>query len=104
MSPYIYTIETNKKPKIMKIITNTSGLKEQKEYIISQIKIEGSEQIKEVMTQMLNIVTASNFDEMDTDELVYRAIQDVNRHAVHTIDMGEVNRENAKQNAPSSLR
>lgn len=96
-------LEINSK---LNIIESVEDLKFQREKIISLIN-EEKEDVKKVMTQMLKIVTASNFSNLDetTEDLVYRAIDDVKSFPKEpVIDMGAINLENAIKNRPSSLR
>lgn len=102
--------------KISEVIETVEDLRFQREEIIEMIQIEDEEiSVKDVMKQMLSIVYSSNYSTMKgvnyqitIDELVEMSIKNVNRmtesNKYTSIDNGEINRENSKNNLPSSMR
>ena len=103
----------NKKLSIMQnFIENIQDLKDNREDIIDQIKVESEiedmEFVKQVMQQMVHIVTSSNYKELDYDvyDLVYHSVVNVKNR----IDMSsfqkiqELREESLKNQLPSSMR
>ena len=98
-------------------VESIQDLKENRIEIIEEIKSQLTLDYKvaitdkivvAVMKRVAMLVTASNYIELDYDiyETIERSIEDEIRSADFdgVVDMGEINRENAKKNAPSSLR
>ena len=75
----------------------------QKESILETIEINECSKVKEVMQQMVNIVTASNFEPTDRDELVERSIDDINTDA-ELVDNSDMYAEISRNCRPSSMR
>lgn len=92
-------------------VENIQDLKDNRDEIIDQIKIEAETEdmtiIKKVMQQVINIVTASNYERLDIDiyETIAMAVKDVmSTQGLRVADIGEINRANAVKNLPSSMR
>ena len=91
-------------------VENIEDLKANREEIIEAIKVAAETEdiviVKNVMQQVVNIVTASNYSDLDIDiyETIEMAVKDVKSTRVSIIDMGEINRANARKNFPSSMR
>jgi len=91
-------------------VENIEDLKANREEIIEAIKDAAETEdmgiVKSVMQQVVNIVTASNYSSLDIDiyETIEMAVKDVKNAGVSIIDMGEINRANARKNLPSSMR
>ena len=94
-----YTLTLEEKSRIG-IIDSIEDLKFQRELIMAEIPADLG--LKLVMAQILAIVTASNFLELDLmrDDLIEIAINDVVRksNSIHSPDMGAIFRENAIKN------
>jgi hypothetical protein len=100
-----YTFTTEEKTKLG-YLENIEDCKFQRDFIISIINESGCD-VKKVMTQIIAMISASNYSEMEltTEDTVIRACDDVNRmKGTPVIDNGAINKENAIKNLPSSLR
>ena len=88
-------------------IESIEDLKYQRDYIIELLKLNG-DNVKKVMVQMANIVSASNWSEMSeytgTNDLIEIAANDVAKSSPHVAHNGEIHRVSAMKNLPSSLR
>ena len=90
-------------------VENIEDLKANREEIIEAIKMYdevNDNNVVMVMQQVTNIVTASNYAEMDIDiyDTIEMAVKDVTSTKVNTIDISEINRDNAAKNLLSSMR
>ena len=91
-------------------VENIEDLKANREEIIEAIKdaaeTEDMNIVKSVMQQVVNIVTASNYESLDIDiyETIERAVKDVKSKKISMVDISEVNRANAMKNLPSSMK
>ena len=98
--------------KAVRSIETIEDLKFQREEIIEAILTENEKaNLSKVMTQMISIVSSRNWEQMaqdnDRDDLVYMAMNDVRVSELspsNVIDNGVMNRENAINNLPSSMR
>ena len=88
-------------------IESLEDLKYQRDFIIENLELNG-DNVKKVMVQMANIVSASNWAEMseftNTNDLIEMAANDVAKSSPHVTHNGEMHRESAMKNLPSSLR
>ena len=93
-------------------VESIEDLKANREEIIAEIKEQAETNdmgfVKKVMKQIMELVTASNYGDLDYDiyETIEHSISDVQRMTESTpsVDMGEINRRNALANLPSSMR
>jgi hypothetical protein len=91
-------------------IENIEDLKANREEIIEAIKdaaeTEDMSIVKSVMQQVVNIITASNYESLDIDiyETIEMAVKDVKSTKISILDMSDINRTNAMKNLPSSMR
>ena len=92
-------------------VENIQDLKDNRDEIIDMIKIESGTNdiniIAKIMKQVVNIVTASNYAELDADiyETIGMAVKDVmSTQGLRVADISEINRINAMNNLPSSMR
>ncbi len=92
-------------------IENIQDLKDNREEIIGMIKIEAETEdmviVKKIMQQVVNIVTSSNYSDLDIDvyETIEMAVKDVkSTKTLRIADISEINRINAMNNLPSSMR
>ncbi len=100
---YSFTAEEKAK---LGYLENIEDCKYQREYIISIINKNGCD-VKKVMNQIIAMISASNYSELDltTLDTVLIACDDVKRMTgTPVIDNGAINKENAMKNLPSSLR
>lgn len=98
----------------MKYISTIQELKDNRDEIIETIKSQlvcfdetvTPQRVKEVMVQISHLVTASNYQDLDMDiwETIDESIEATQRKTELPIDMGSINRANAMNNLPSSLR
>jgi hypothetical protein len=91
-------------------VENIEDLKANREEIIEAIKLFAETKdmnlVSKIMAQLVNIVTASNYQALDIDiyESIEMAVKDVMSKKIDIIDMCEVNKANMIKNLPSSMR
>ena len=92
-------------------VENIQDLKDNREEIIGMIKIEAETEdmviVKKIMQQVVNIVTSSNYSDLDIDvyETIEMAVKDVkSTKTLRIADISEINRANTVKNLPSSMR
>ena len=92
-------------------IENIEDLRDNRVEIIDIIKCEAETKdmviVKAVMQQLINIVTATNYADLDIDiyETIEMAVKDIkSTKSLKVTDISEINKTNAMRNLPSSIR
>lgn len=92
-------------------VENIQDLKDNRDEIIDMIKGEAETEdmiiVKAIMNQLINIVTSSDYINLDIDiyETIEMAIKDVkSAKSLKIADISEINRTNVMKNLPSSMR
>ncbi len=95
-------------------INTLEALKENRELVIAEIKEnlgyydlkDSRENLVTIMSKLAAMVTASNYTSLEwtITESIQECIETTIESLGNSIDMGSVNRENALNNLPSSLR
>jgi hypothetical protein len=95
-------------------INTLEALKENRELVIAEIKEnlgyydlkDSRENLVTIMSKLAAMVTASNYTSLEwtITESIQECIETTIASLGNSIDMGSVNRENALNNLPSSLR
>ena len=92
-------------------VENIQDLKDNRDEIIDIIKGEAETEdmiiVKAIMNQLINIVTSSDYINLDIDiyETIEMAVKDIkSTKTLKVADISEINRTNTMRNMPSSMR
>lgn len=105
---YIFVV-TNKANDMI-FIESIQDLKENRDYIINQIKVEGVEDENTLKKVMERMVAYAKYPETieekdwDCDDLILACIDDVTNSVGYTDHTSDMHREGARKQLPSSMR